>query len=278
MPHPIRATWHTRPGWSEFGAWRSHGGHNGFDYYCPEGTPIYGTQANGVVHSIGYNMNVANGFGHSVTVNYPGGVQTIDAHMQSRTPLNVGDAVGTDTLLGYVGKTGNAVNTIWQGMRHDHHEVRINGQRVDPISYYMALAGAESDPLVNSKDTEMAWMKSTATGHWYLVGEFTHEKFTEFEPASQVSQSLGQYSVAVDSPVILAAMARADVARAALVKDIADTVLAGIADGVTVTAAVDEHAIAAAVEAQLADEFAAVSQAIDDVPGETLDELRGRLA
>lgn len=138
MPHPLRS-WHTRPGWSEFGAPRPNGSwktHRGFDYYAPEGTPIYGTADGGRVVAIRYNPNPLTGFGHSIRIAYPNGVETLDAHLQARTPLQLGDPVDTDTVIGAVGKTGNAWRTIWRGMRNDHHEVFVDGVRVDPIEFH----------------------------------------------------------------------------------------------------------------------------------------------
>lgn len=147
MPHPIRDHWETRPRWSEFGAWRASGGHKGFDYYCPEGTTIYGTHEGGRVAKIAYNGNIANGFGHNITVVYPGSVVVVDAHMRGRSPLEVGDSVGIWTALGEVGKTGNAWATIWKGLRHDHHQITVRGVLVDPIQYYQSLAGDEGSPI-----------------------------------------------------------------------------------------------------------------------------------
>lgn len=174
MPHPIRATWLTRPGWSEFGAWRKSGGHKGFDYYCPEETPIYGTGPGGRVAHIGSNMSLILGFGHSVRIAYPGSRVTIDAHMSRRTPLAYGQSVDENTVVGYVGKTGNAFRTVWvaiyngvsRALRHDHHEVTVRGVLVDPIALY---GPAFADTPTRSRENPMSIIKKTEKGtEWCL--------------------------------------------------------------------------------------------------------------
>lgn len=165
MPHPLRS-WQTRPGWSEFGAPRPNGSwktHRGFDYYAAEGTPIYGTADGGRVVAIRYNPNPFSGFGHSIRIAYPNGVETLDAHLQARTPLQLGDPVDTDTVIGAVGKTGNAWRTIWRGMRNDHHEVFVDGVRVDPIEFHSRTADdTEPAQLVQEDDDMPRVIRNTA--------------------------------------------------------------------------------------------------------------------
>ena len=107
----------------------------------------------------------------------------------------------------------------------------------------------------------MAWMKSSRSGWWYLTGEFTQTRFKELADAREISDILGFNSAEASSEAIRSELDRVALNRAGLVKDIADAVLAGVASGASVAAPVDVAAIAAAVEAQLADEFAAVPDA-----------------
>lgn len=142
MPRPIRAAY-TIPYGAAFGAIRAGGKrtHQGTDYHAPQGTPIYGTGEGGKVIGIGYNGDAWLGLGHNITIQYPDG-KTLDAHMRSRTPLVIGQAVGPNTLVGYVGLTGNAVNASPPGS-HDHHQ-RWNrfGQLINPEAFYgTSLAG-----------------------------------------------------------------------------------------------------------------------------------------
>lgn len=136
MPRPIRAAFNIPYG-AAFGAARAGGArrHNGTDYHCPIGTPIYGTEEGGRVTSFGYNGDPWIGSGHWVTVTYPSG-HTTDMHMRERTRLAKDAPVGTGTVIGYVGLTGNAVNASPPGS-HLHHERRKpNGLLVNPEAFY----------------------------------------------------------------------------------------------------------------------------------------------
>ena len=148
MPRPIRAAF-TIPYGAAFGAIRAGGRrrHNGCDYHCPQGTPIYGTETGGVVEHIGYNGDPWMGLGHNISIRYPTG-RTIDAHMQFRSPLRVGQTVGPDTLVGYVGLTGNAVNASPPGS-HVHHERRkTNGLLVNPENHYGLTTAGSTGTLI----------------------------------------------------------------------------------------------------------------------------------
>ncbi|MFN4000860.1 hypothetical protein [Microcella sp.] len=95
---------------------------------------------------------------------------------------------------------------------------------------------------------------------------------------NRAAAALGFAPKSVKHETVVQRITRAEMNRAQLVKEIADKVLEGIAAGVTVTADANEQAIAAAVEARLADDFQRVEGAIADVPAETVDELGSRLS
>jgi murein DD-endopeptidase MepM/ murein hydrolase activator NlpD len=81
--------------------------HEGQDIFAPEGTPVYSATA-GYVYRIGTNPLG----GNVVTVIGGGGVRYYYAHLADFAPgLTEGQAVTPDTLLGYVGRTGNAEAT-----------------------------------------------------------------------------------------------------------------------------------------------------------------------
>ena len=148
MPPPIRGRWLTRPGWSEFGAPRpgsTWGTHQGFDYYVEEGEPIY-ARGDGQVISRG----VAGGHGNFVDVQYAGGVVVRSSHMQSSSPLAYGARVTADSIIGGVGKTGNAAGIVWyvhgRTLRHLHEEMRVHGRLVDPLPS-IRPAGSASTPI-----------------------------------------------------------------------------------------------------------------------------------
>ncbi len=82
----------------------------------------------------------------------------------------------------------------------------------------------------------------------------------------------------VKHETVVEGITQAEVNRALFRKEIVDEMLAALAGGLTVTAEVDEEAIAALVEARLAAPLQSIEDAIADVPAETVDELGSRLS
>ena len=81
--------------------------HEGQDIFAPVGTPVYSGTA-GYVYRIGESLRG----GNTVVVVGGGGWRYYYAHLSGYTEdLLEGQAVTPDTLLGYVGTTGNAVGT-----------------------------------------------------------------------------------------------------------------------------------------------------------------------
>ena len=143
MSGPIRSAY-TVPWGAEFGAGRAGGRHHqGTDYHCPIGTPIYATGDGHISANVG-ETGYGIGFGNYVSIVYPGGRQTLDGHLLARSPLPVGTPVNSDTVVAEVGTTGNAVYASPPGP-HDHHQVWLNGVLTDPAAYYgTATAGGGS--------------------------------------------------------------------------------------------------------------------------------------
>jgi peptidoglycan LD-endopeptidase LytH len=92
-----------------WGAPRGNGRvHEGQDIFASEGTPIYAA-APGYIYRIGQGSRLG---GNTVTIVAAGGHRHYYAHLQGFSEeIREGQAVTTDTLLGYVGKTGNASTT-----------------------------------------------------------------------------------------------------------------------------------------------------------------------
>jgi murein DD-endopeptidase MepM/ murein hydrolase activator NlpD len=81
--------------------------HEGQDIFAPRGTPVLSANE-GYVVNIGENSLG----GQTVSVIGAGGRVYYYAHLESYAPhLSEGDYVTTQTLLGYVGTTGNATGT-----------------------------------------------------------------------------------------------------------------------------------------------------------------------
>jgi murein DD-endopeptidase MepM/ murein hydrolase activator NlpD len=99
--------------------------HEGQDIFAPRGTPIFSATEGYVAH-IGDNSLG----GQTVSVVGAGGRTYYYAHLESYAPhLSEGDYVTTQTLLGYVGTTGNAAGTP----PHLHFGVYEPGGAMNPL-------------------------------------------------------------------------------------------------------------------------------------------------
>lgn len=90
-------------------------GHNGIDYDCPVGTPIYAS-ISGTIGKVGYEEN---GYGNFIRINteWPGKI--IYGHLSSCT-VNLNSKV---TLGQFIGRTGN---TGFSTTPHLHFEARLD--------------------------------------------------------------------------------------------------------------------------------------------------------
>jgi hypothetical protein len=109
-----------------WGAPRGDGrSHEGQDIFAPKGTPIY-SATTGYVVKIGED----NLGGHVVSVIGDGGRKYYYAHLDSfARNLEVGDYVTRNTVLGYVGATGNADGTP----PHLHFGVYTDSGAINPL-------------------------------------------------------------------------------------------------------------------------------------------------
>lgn len=99
--------------------------HEGQDIFAPKGTPVL-SATKGYIYKIGRN----NLGGQTVSVISAGGRVYYYAHLDRYVPgLEVGDAVTTRTVLGYVGTTGNAVGTP----PHLHFGIYTNTGAINPL-------------------------------------------------------------------------------------------------------------------------------------------------
>ncbi|MGO3857626.1 MAG: M23 family metallopeptidase [Neisseriaceae bacterium] len=97
--------------------------HNGIDYAATIGTPIK-APATGKITFKG----VQGGYGNTIIITHPGGVETLYAHMNGFGKVALGQTIQAGTVIGFVGNTGRSTGP------HLHYEARINGQAVDPSS------------------------------------------------------------------------------------------------------------------------------------------------
>ncbi|MFZ5390764.1 MAG: peptidoglycan DD-metalloendopeptidase family protein [Patescibacteria group bacterium] len=105
---------------TQYYSWR----HTGLDVADKVGTPIYAAE-DGVVSVAGWNRG---GYGYYIIVDHGGGLQTLYGH-SSKLFVSKGDRVSRGQEIAAMGSTGRSTGP------HIHFEVRLNGRRVNPLSY-----------------------------------------------------------------------------------------------------------------------------------------------
>jgi murein DD-endopeptidase MepM/ murein hydrolase activator NlpD len=99
--------------------------HEGQDLFAPAGTPVYSA-----THGFVIRIGDAGIGGNSVSVMGAGGRVYYYAHLSRFAPgLRIGDEVNEQTILGYVGNTGNARTTP----PHLHFGVYAPGGALNPL-------------------------------------------------------------------------------------------------------------------------------------------------
>jgi murein DD-endopeptidase MepM/ murein hydrolase activator NlpD len=117
--------------------------HEGLDFACPAGTPIYAS-GNGVIELA---ESGENGYGICININHNNGYMTKYAHLSQMVARN-GQAVKRGQLIAYSGNTGLSSGP------HLHYEVSFNGIKTDPIDFiYMDLPPQEYARLNIDKST-----------------------------------------------------------------------------------------------------------------------------
>lgn len=98
--------------------------HEGMDFACDTGTPVYAT-GNGTV----CEANWHSGYGNRIDIDHGFGYLTRYAHL-SKISVKVGQAVKRGDLIGYSGNTGKSTGP------HVHYEVRLKNVPQNPVNYY----------------------------------------------------------------------------------------------------------------------------------------------
>jgi hypothetical protein len=142
-PAPAENVWPVvgSPSWPDtFGACRGSGcsrRHEGNDIFAPTGTPLVATQ-DGVIDGLGYKELGGNSF----HVESAGGLRYYYAHLDAYAPgIRNGVTVRRGQLVGFVGKTGNAVSTP----PHLHFEISVNDEPQDPYGCRTAWSKNSTD-------------------------------------------------------------------------------------------------------------------------------------
>lgn len=107
--------------------------HMGTDFAAPAGTAIKSLRDGKVVASYYHNRQ-----GHVIRVQQDDGVVAQYQHMQSKSPIGVGQTVSAGQTIGKVGSTGASSGA------HLHLEIEQNGKKVDPMTYLKNFSSTAS--------------------------------------------------------------------------------------------------------------------------------------
>ena len=130
MIWPLLAPWDRSWVTSEYG-WRTHPVygyslfHSGIDIAADGGTPIFAAADGRIILSEYYG-----GYGYCVMIDHGDGVVSLYGHMSDFAGYWAGVYVFAGDVIGYVGTTGRSTGN------HLHFEIRVNGNRVDPVNYF----------------------------------------------------------------------------------------------------------------------------------------------
>ena len=120
--------------------------HWGVDWSAPGGTPIYAA-ADGVVKEARW----AGGNGRRVILVHPNGYESSYSHQRRFAKgIRPGARVKQGQVIGYVGTTGLSTGN------HLHYELKVNGQRVDPMRVRLpASASLGGTELARFQDAKL---------------------------------------------------------------------------------------------------------------------------
>ncbi len=109
--------------------------HGGVDWSAPRGTPIIAA-GNGVVEKAGWGS----GYGKQTIIRHANGYETSYSHQTAYAKgIRPGARVRQGQVIGYVGSTGYSTGP------HLHYEVKVNGNRVNPMRIRLPKGKALKD-------------------------------------------------------------------------------------------------------------------------------------
>jgi len=128
--------------------------HRGLDIRSSYGAPIYSPIAGEIIET-GYDPS---GYGYYVVIKDFKGYKHIFGHMNGHTPLRQGDIVSPNTIIGYVGSSGNSTGN------HLHYEIRTGNTydtSIDPNTFKYGSSSIES--VVDSAVSKSMNINKTAS-------------------------------------------------------------------------------------------------------------------
>lgn len=98
--------------------------HRALDIGTVYGAPVYAARDGVVIHAAWART----GYGYTVIISHGNGLVTLYSHLKGAW-VHKGDRVKRGQLIGEAGSTGRSTGP------HLHFEIRVNGQRVNPLDY-----------------------------------------------------------------------------------------------------------------------------------------------
>ena len=102
---------------------KSNATHGGVDLAASKGCVI-SAYSSGIVKDVGYSEV----YGNCVTLSHSDGSESFYGHL-SEASVETGEKLSTGDRIGVIGSTGKSTGT------HLHFEIRVDGQKVDPMPY-----------------------------------------------------------------------------------------------------------------------------------------------
>jgi murein DD-endopeptidase MepM/ murein hydrolase activator NlpD len=120
--------------------------HWGVDWSAPRGTPII-APGNGVIKKAGWSS----GYGKQTVIKHANGYETSYSHQTAFAKgIREGVRIRQGQVIGYVGTTGLSTGP------HLHYEMRVNGNRVDPLRVRLPqgreLTGGDLEAFKRERD------------------------------------------------------------------------------------------------------------------------------
>lgn len=237
-----------------------------------EGTPLHAAEAGTVIHS-GISGSLKSGYGNLIVIRTPGNDYYLYGHLQTGTLHPLGP-IGQGDIVGHCGHTGGATGP------HSHFGAGHGGwdyaHLSDPTVFMLAkngptTAGVSGTPITIQEDDDMKIITDSATGGGVYLCDTGHDLVHIENPADLailqrvVTPTDGRFSMAELQRIKYYMLRFAPVSDTELLRATVTAALAGL----KVTA--DTTTIAKAVDAALADNFAAL-------PGRINADAAARLA
>ncbi|MEM9332676.1 MAG: M23 family metallopeptidase [Pseudomonadota bacterium] len=134
--------------------------HGGVDWAAPRGTPILAA-GNGVIQKAGWSSS---GYGKQTILRHANGYETSYSHQTAIAKgIRPGVRVRQGQLIGYVGSTGYSTGP------HLHYEVKVNGNRVDPMRIRLPQGKVLKDTELAAFEAERDRINALVTGEEELL-------------------------------------------------------------------------------------------------------------